>query len=89
VKAVILKIDSPGGEVMLATKSNKVITDFESDQTGASDIPAKKGKPVIARWKFGGERGYYIPRRAAGLSRTNSQSPQHRRHHARPTIIAV
>ena len=38
VKAVILKVDSPGGEVMASDQINKLFAKFQSDP---------KGKPVI------------------------------------------
>jgi len=77
VKAVILKIDSPGGEVMASDEINKVITDFESDKPAQGDIPAQKRQARdLLDGSFGGERAAItFPRRAAGLSRTNSQSP--------------
>jgi protease-4 len=61
VKAVILKVDSPGGEVMASDEINKVITDFETDKPAENGMPAQRGKPVIC--SMGGlaaSGGYYI-----------------------------
>jgi protease-4 len=52
VKAVLLKVDSPGGEVMASDEINKAIADF---QTG------KHGKPVICSMgSLAASGGYYI-----------------------------
>lgn len=52
VKAVILKVDSPGGEVMASDQINKLISKFEN----ASD-----GKPVICSMgSLAASGGYYI-----------------------------
>ena len=51
VKAVILKVDSPGGEVMASDQINRVITDFQD----------KSGKPVICSMgSLAASGGYYI-----------------------------
>lgn len=61
VKAVILKVDSPGGEVMASDEINKAIADFESDEPAESGKPAVKGKPVICSMgSLAASGGYYI-----------------------------
>jgi protease IV len=51
VKAVILKVDSPGGEVMASDQINKVIVKFQEDS----------GKPVICSMgSLAASGGYYI-----------------------------
>jgi protease-4 len=51
VKAVILKVDSPGGEVMASDEINKVIVKFQEDS----------GKPVICSMgSLAASGGYYI-----------------------------
>ncbi len=53
VKAVILKVDSPGGEVLASDDINRAITEFQDEKNG--------GKPVIA--SMGGlaaSGGYYV-----------------------------
>jgi protease-4 len=61
VKAVILKVDSPGGEVMAADQMYKAILDFEADQPAAGGEPARKGKPVICSMgSLAASGGYYI-----------------------------
>lgn len=51
VKAVILKVDSPGGEVMASDEINKVITKFQDDSK----------KPVICSMgSLAASGGYYI-----------------------------
>ena len=51
VKAVILKIDSPGGEVMASDEINKIITKFQADSK----------KPVICSMgSLAASGGYYI-----------------------------
>ncbi len=47
VKAMILKVDSPGGEVMASDQINKAIAAFESGESGDYGKPSHKGKPVI------------------------------------------
>jgi protease-4 len=52
VKAVILKVNSPGGEVMASDQINKLITKFEADPDG---------KPVICSMgSLAASGGYYI-----------------------------
>jgi protease-4 len=51
VKAVILKVDSPGGEVMASDQINKVIAKFQADS----------GKPVVCSMgSLAASGGYYI-----------------------------
>jgi protease-4 len=51
VKAVILKVDSPGGEVLASDEISKAIVDFQ----------AKSGKPVIVSMgSLAASGGYYI-----------------------------
>jgi protease-4 len=51
VKAVILKVDSPGGEVMASDEINKVIAKFQDDS----------GKPVVCSMgSLAASGGYYI-----------------------------
>jgi protease-4 len=51
VKAVILKVDSPGGEVMASDEINKAIVKFEDDS----------GKPVVCSMgSLAASGGYYI-----------------------------
>ena len=55
VKAVILKVDSPGGEVMASDEINKAIADFQLDK------PSERGKPVICSMgSLAASGGYYI-----------------------------
>jgi protease-4 len=52
VKAVILKVDSPGGEVMASDQINKLFAKFQSEP---------KGKPVICSMgSLAASGGYYI-----------------------------
>jgi len=61
VKAVILKVDSPGGEVMASDEINKAILDFESDEADDNGVPGSKGKPVICSMgSLAASGGYYI-----------------------------
>ena len=51
IKAVILKVDSPGGEVMASDQINRAIADFQD----------KSGKPVICSMgSLAASGGYYI-----------------------------
>ena len=51
VKAVILKVDSPGGEVLASDEINKAITRFQEETH----------RPVVARWgRWRRPGGYYI-----------------------------
>jgi protease-4 len=61
VKAVILKVDSPGGEVMASDQIYKAIDNFQTDQKDEHGKPAKKGKPVICSMgSLAASGGYYI-----------------------------
>ena len=61
VKAVILKIDSPGGEVMASDQIYKVIQSFQVDEKDEHGKPAHKGKPVICSMgSLAASGGYYI-----------------------------
>ena len=61
VKAVILKVDSPGGEVMASDQINRAIRDFETDEPAGFGEPAHKGKPVICSMgSLAASGGYYI-----------------------------
>jgi len=61
VKAVILKVDSPGGEVLASDDINKAITKFQSDEPGEPGNPMRRGKPVICSMgNLAASGGYYI-----------------------------
>src|ERR1035437_7514187 len=61
VKAVILKIDSPGGEVMAADEIYKAIADFQTSNPAEHGQPGRKGKPVICSMgSLAASGGYYI-----------------------------
>jgi len=61
VKALILKVDSPGGEVMASDEINKAIAKFQSDEPGDPGKPVKRGKPVICSMgSLAASGGYYI-----------------------------
>jgi protease-4 len=61
VKAVILKVDSPGGEVMASDEISKAIADFQTDTPGESGKPVKRGKPVVCSMgSLAASGGYYI-----------------------------
>lgn len=58
VKAVILKVDSPGGEVLASDDIYKAIRAFQTDEPGAD---GRKGKPVICTMgSLAASGGYYI-----------------------------
>ena len=63
VKAVILKVDSPGGEVMASDEINRAITDFQDRVRQAGDLLDGQPGGVAAVITF--------PRRAAGSRRIN------------------
>src|SRR5208283_1437517 len=55
VKAVILRVDSPGGEVLAADEIKRAIAEFETGGKG------KPGKPVIASMgSLAASGGYYV-----------------------------
>jgi protease IV len=61
VKAVILKVDSPGGEVMASDEIYKAIVNFQSDDPDDNGVPGRKGKPVICSMgSLAASGGYYI-----------------------------
>ncbi len=61
VKAVILKVDSPGGEVLASDDIYKAIRDFETDDPEDHGKPGHKGKPVICSMgSLAASGGYYI-----------------------------
>ena len=61
VKAVILKVDSPGGEVLASDDIYKAICAFETDEPDENGKPGRKGKPVICSMgSLAASGGYYI-----------------------------
>ncbi len=61
VKAVILKVDSPGGEVMASDEINKAIVAFESGDSETHGESDRRGKPVICSMgSLAASGGYYI-----------------------------
>ena len=61
VKAVILKVDSPGGEVMASDEISKAIADFQTDDPVEPGKPGKRGKPVVCSMgSLAASGGYYI-----------------------------
>jgi len=61
VKAVILKVDSPGGEVLASDDIYKAIRDFQTDEPNENGKPGRKGKPVICSMgSLAASGGYYI-----------------------------
>ena len=61
VKAVILKVDSPGGEVLASDEIYKAIRDFETDEPTDHGKQGRKGKPVICSMgSLAASGGYYI-----------------------------
>lgn len=61
VKAVILKVDSPGGEVMASDEISRAIEDFETDEPAENGQPVRRGKPVICSMgSLAASGGYYI-----------------------------
>ena len=61
VKAVILKVDSPGGEVLASDEIYKAIRDFETDESDEHGKLGRKGKPVICSMgSLAASGGYYI-----------------------------
>ena len=64
VKAVILKVDSPGGEVLASDDIYKAIQDFETDKPKEHNKPGHDGKPVICSMgSLAASGGYYISSR--------------------------
>ncbi len=61
VKAVILKVDSPGGEVMASDQIYKAIELFQEDEKDSHGKLGRKGKPVICSMgSLAASGGYYI-----------------------------
>jgi protease-4 len=61
VKAVILKVDSPGGEVMASDEIYKALVDFQADEPDDNGVAGHKGKPVICSMgSLAASGGYYI-----------------------------
>lgn len=61
VKAVILKVDSPGGEVMASDQIYKALEYFQTDEKDDHGKPGRKGKPVICSMgSLAASGGYYI-----------------------------
>jgi protease-4 len=61
VKAVILKVDSPGGEVLASDEINKALVNFQTDDPGEPGIPERRGKPVICSMgSLAASGGYYV-----------------------------
>jgi len=61
VKAVILKVDSPGGEVLASDEIYKAIRDFQNTDAEERGKPGHKGKPVICSMgSLAASGGYYI-----------------------------
>jgi protease-4 len=61
VKAVILKVDSPGGEVIASDEISKAIADFQTDKPAEAGKLVKRGKPVICSMgSLAASGGYYI-----------------------------
>jgi len=61
VKAVILKVDSPGGEVLASDEIYRAICDFQMDDPDDHGKPGRKGKPVICSMgSLAASGGYYI-----------------------------
>jgi protease-4 len=61
VKAVILKVDSPGGEVMASDEISKAIANFQTDDPAESGKAGKRGKPVVCSMgSLAASGGYYI-----------------------------
>jgi protease-4 len=60
VKAVILKVDSPGGEVLASDDIYKAIRDFETNTEDKPGKPGHKAKPVICSMgSLAASGGYY------------------------------
>ena len=61
VKAVILKMDSPGGEVLASDEIYNAVRDFQEDEADEHGKPGRKGKPVICSMgSLAASGGYYI-----------------------------
>jgi protease IV len=61
VKAVILKVDSPGGEVLASDRISKLVADFQKDDPAGAGQAVRRGKPVICSMgSLAASGGYYI-----------------------------
>jgi protease IV len=61
VKAVILRVDSPGGEVLASDEISRAIANFQKDDPAESGKLARRGKPVICSMgSLAASGGYYI-----------------------------
>jgi protease-4 len=61
VKAVILKVDSPGGEVLASDEIYRAIRDFQNGDSDAHGKTEHHGKPVIGSMgSLAASGGYYI-----------------------------
>jgi protease IV len=61
VRAVILKVDSPGGEVLASDRISKVVADFQKDDPAVAGEEIRRGKPVICSMgSLAASGGYYI-----------------------------
>jgi protease-4 len=61
VQAVILKVDSPGGEVMASDEISKAIASFQKDEPAERGKHGKQGKPVVCSMgSLAASGGYYI-----------------------------
>ena len=61
VKAVILKVDSPGGEVLASDEISDAIKNFQNGKKSKGDTTKHGGKPVIVSMgNLAASGGYYI-----------------------------
>ncbi len=61
VKAVILKVDSPGGEVLASDQISKIVADFQTDDPPEAGREARHGKPVVCSMgSLAASGGYYV-----------------------------
>lgn len=61
VKAVILKVDSPGGEVLASDEISDAIKNFQNGKKSNGDSAGSHGKPVIVSMgDLAASGGYYI-----------------------------
>ncbi len=61
VKAVLLKMDSPGGEVLASDEIYHAVRAFQEDEADDHGKPGRKGKPVICSMgSLAASGGYYI-----------------------------
>ncbi len=61
VKAVILKVDSPGGEVLASDQISKIVADFQTDDPPEAGREVRHGKPVVCSMgSLAASGGYYV-----------------------------